>query len=40
MATIKISDLHTAESEVLQRSENYLYELTNEETSGSIPLFD
>lgn len=33
MATIKIFDLHTADSEVLPSSENYLCELTNEEIS-------
>jgi hypothetical protein len=31
MATIKISDLHTAGSELLLDSESYLNELTNEE---------
>jgi len=36
MATIKISDLHTAGSELLLDSESYLNELTNEEGLGVL----
>jgi hypothetical protein len=36
MATIKISDLHTAGSELLLDSESYLNELTNEEWLGVL----
>jgi len=42
MATIKISDLHSAGSELFMDSESYLNELTNEELNmahgGSTPL--
>jgi hypothetical protein len=34
MATIKISDLYTDDSELFQSSESYLEELTNEDTSA------
>jgi hypothetical protein len=41
MATIKISDLHSAGSELFMDSESYLNELTNEELNmthgGSTP---
>jgi hypothetical protein len=36
MATIKISDLHTAGSELLLDSESYLNELTHEEGLGVL----
>lgn len=36
MATIKISDLHAAGSELLLDSESYLNELTNEEGLGVL----
>ena len=42
MATIKISDLHSAGSELFMDSESYLNELTNEELNmthgGSTPF--
>jgi len=42
MATIKISDLHSAGSELFMDSESYLNELTNEELNmahgGSTPV--
>ena len=39
MATIKISDLHTAGFELLLDSESYLNELTNEEGLGVLGGF-
>ena len=36
MATIKISDLHTAGSDLLLDSESYLNELTHEEGLGVL----